>query len=156
MKRIRSDSITAAVRATAAAQLGPLDPPAYVALRRGDRPFWDGIVRARPRDTWNESDLVAAANLARCRADIERLQAEIDDEGDVLTNDRGTSIMNPKHALLEVLSRRSLALSKALHVHAEATVGNSRDSVKAAQAQQAATEMIARHDDDLIPRLRAN
>lgn len=139
----------------AAAQLGPLDPPPYVTLRDGDRPFWDGIVRARARDTWNESDLVAAANLARARSDIERLQRDIDAEGDVLVNERGTPIMNPRHALLETLSRRSLALSKALHVHAEATVGNSRDSVQAAQAEKSATAKIAEHDDDLIPRLRA-
>ena len=43
----------------------PIDPPAHVRLRDGDRPFWDGIVRARARDEWCESDLVVAAQLAR-------------------------------------------------------------------------------------------
>ncbi len=155
MKRQRSDSIAAAVRAMTAVQLGPLDPPPYVNLRAGDRPHWDGIIRARPRDTWTETDLVSAANLARARADVERLQQEIDAEGDVLVNERGTPVMNPKHSLLEVLSRRSLALSRALHVHAEATVGNSRDSAKSAAAERAAAETISAHDDELIPRLKA-
>jgi hypothetical protein len=152
MKRTRSDSAAAAVDAARSARL-PVEPPAHVTLRDGDRPFWDSVVCARARDTWTAADLENAANLARCKADIERLQSEITGEGDIIVNDRGTQIINPKHTLLETLSRRAVALSRMLHVHAEATVGESRDAGKALKTEKEAKQ--AASDDDLIPRLHA-
>jgi hypothetical protein len=115
-------------------------------------PFWNSIVSARAREHWNSSDYEMAANLARCKADIERLQAEIYAEGDVLENAKGTQIMNPKHSLLEVLSRRAVALSRMLHVHAEATVGPATKSVPKAQLQKQAQALATETDDGLIAR----
>lgn len=145
-RRRRSDSSTAAVAAAQAAALGPIDPPAHVALREGDRPFWNAVVKARARDTWNDTDLTTAANLARTQADIENLQAKLDAEGYVVDDK-----INPKAKLVETLSRRAVALSRVLHVHAEATQGRSRDAGNAL-----ANERQAEADhDDLIPTLRA-
>ena len=129
-----------------------IDPPAHVSLRYGDRPFWDAIVSARATSTWNTSDLEQAANLARCKADIERLQKELTEQGDIIENDKGTQVINPRHTLLEVLSRRSVALSRMLHVHAEATVGRSEQQAKRAAPEQDA-KAAAR--SALIPRLSA-
>lgn len=125
--------------------------PSHVRLRDRDVPFWQAIVRARARDSWTDIDLNHAANLARCQADIERIQEEIDDEGDTLVNDRGTVVMNPKHSLLETLSRRSIALCRTLQVHAIATVGESKQSrgknTSQREAQQAKAQI---EDDDLL------
>ena len=145
-KRNRSDSAAAAVRAAQAAALGPIDPPAHVAIREGDRPFWDAIVLARARDTWTAIDLTTAANLARSQSDIERLQSELDTGGYVLPDGKP----NPVAALVETLTRRTVALSRALHVHAQATVGRSADASKVLALEKAA----ATEDDDLIPTLR--
>ena len=131
-------------------------PPAHVAIRQQDWPFWSGIISTRATDSWNEPDLVKAANLARCQADIERLILEVSDEGDVIKNDRGTPIVNPKHDLIERLSRREIALSRAIHVHAEATVGRSRDSGNRAKAQKSkvvAIENAGKNAAGLIPGL---
>ncbi len=150
MRRARSDSVTAAISA-AQAQL-TVEPPAHITLRDGDKPFWDAIVSARATSTWNTSDLEQAANLARCKADIERLQKELTEQGDIIENDRGTQVINPRHTLLEVLSRRSVALSRMLHVHAEATVGRSEQQAKRAAPEQ---EAKAAARSALIPRLSA-
>lgn len=148
-KRKRSDSAAAAVAAAQAVALGPLKPPAHVTLRPCDGPFWVAIMEARARDTWTATDLTTAANLARTQADIERLQAEADAEGFTISGANGVPQVNPKHKLLETLSRRAVALSRVLHVHAEATVGKSEDAAKAL-----ATERQARGEhDDLIPTL---
>lgn len=152
MKRTRSDSAAAAIDAARTVLL-PVEPPSHVTLRQGDRPFWDSVVSARARDTWTDADLENAANLCRCKADIERLQAEITIEGDTLTNDRGTVVINAKHTLLETLSRRAVSLSRMLHVHAEATVGESRDAGKALKTEKEAKQ--AASDNELIPRLHA-
>lgn len=145
-KRNRSDSAAAAVRAAQAAALGPINPPGHVSLREGDRPFWNAIVTSRARDTWSETDLCTAGNLARTQADVETLQARLDLEGYILEGKA-----NPVAALVETLTRRAVALSRVLHVHAEATVGRSADASKALANEKTATVP----GSDLIPRLRA-
>ncbi len=146
MKRKRSDSAAAAVEAMRAA-VDVIAPPAHLNLRERDLPFWAGVVRARAREDWTDIDLAHAGNLARCMADIERIQAEIDVEGDTLTNDRGTVVMNPKHSLLETLSRRSIALCRSLQVHAHAVQGDSRDQQKKSSTQRKAAAAVQEADD---------
>ena len=155
MRRTRSDSETAVIRAAQNAAAGVIEPPAHVKLRPCDRPFWDSIVSARARDSWNTSDLEVAANMARAKADIERIQSEIDSEGDIVVNDRGTQIINPKHTLLETLTRRVMAGSRMLHVHAEATQGESRAQKGKNTAAKEAENASQTAEPDLIPGLRA-
>ena len=146
----RSDSVTADIENLKnAAEDTPV--PSYINLRDGDLPFWRSIVRARAN--WTENDLAQAANLARCFADIERIQKEIDEEGDTLKNDRGTMVLNPKHSLLETLSRRSVALSRIVQVHAQATQGDSDKQKKKNGAKTASLHVIGKlqdDDDDLL------
>jgi len=155
MARVRSDSVTTAVNAAQAASVGPVKPLAHTPLRDCDYPFWDAIVLARAAGTWTNSDLVLAANLARCSADIVRLQVDLEVEGDVSFSVKGTPVVNPKHSLIETLSRRAVALSRALHVHAEATQGRSRDAGQKLAAEQDARAAVTDDEDELIPRLRA-
>lgn len=147
-RRQRSDSAAAAIAATQAAALGPLEPPAHVTLRPGDRPFWNAIMLARARDTWTEVDLTTAATLARTQADIEDLHATLAAAG-YLLGDKP----HPLAAVVETLARRAVALTRVLHVHAEATVGKSEDAAKALELERKARQ--DKTDDDLIPRLRA-
>jgi hypothetical protein len=131
----------------------PPEPPAWITLPPEAVLVWDSIVRARDYTSWTSIDLEHAANLACCLADLERLRREVRDEGDTLRNERGTMVVNPKHSLIEVLSRRSVALSRMLHVHAEATTGESRHQKQRSQKQRHITESIeATGGDDLIAR----
>ena len=144
-RRKRSDSAAAAVAAAQAAAMGPIDPPAHVTLRKGDRAFWNAIVTARARDTWTDTDLATAASLARAQADIETLQVQLDATGYLIDGKA-----NPLAALVETLTRRAVALSRVLHVHAQATVGRSEDAAKALGLERDA----AADHDPLIPTLR--
>jgi hypothetical protein len=131
---------------------GEIDPPAYVRLREGDREFWGAIMRTRARTEWTDADLVNAGNMARCMADIERISRELEVEGDVVENARGTQVANPKHALLESMSRRIMALMRLMQMNARST-GQAEDKVKAraqeATARRAKADLDA--EDDLIP-----
>lgn len=147
-RKQRIDTITGESALMRAAAKGVIQPPAHVHLRECDQPFWVSIVRARANSAWTDPDLEIAANLARCKADIERLQVEITAEGDVIENARGTPIVNPKHQLLETLSRRAVALSRMLHVHAEATQGEAREQPKRKAAEEAAAAALAGVADD--------
>ncbi|AFK62786.1 putative TerS protein [Advenella kashmirensis WT001] len=125
----------------------PLDPPDCITLRPADRPFWDRIVLSKARDNWTDVDLVSAAQLARAQSDIEELQRQIDVDGYVIEGK-----INPAAQMLETLSKRAIALTRVLQVHALATVGRSADTVDAAKLERDARQD---DDDDLIPRLRA-
>lgn len=144
-KRKRSDSTMAQVEAMQAAAAPVLPAPLGVKLRKVDLPFWDAITKARPRGTWTDIDLTHAATLARTLADIETLQAQINKNGYTF----GDSV-NPAFGVLEKLTRRAMAMSRMLHVHALATVGRSGDAAKAAELERKAREAAAK-DDDLIP-----
>lgn len=158
-RRRRSDSAEGRAATLAAALAGDIPPPAHVKLLKRDLPFWRAITRARAREVWTEVDLVHAANLARCQADIERLQREIRRMGDVLKNDRGTPVANPRHVLLETLSRRAIALSRMLTITPRSASPNAwRDDAAKKRAEDEARQALEvggpgqADDDDLIPR----
>ena len=150
MKKQRTDSAAGAL-ATMAGALGEIEPPEHVNVPEGARPFWKSITSARAADRWNDADLESAGELARTKWNIERLNIEIAKEGDTILNQKGTMIVNPKHNLLETLTRRMVALSRMLQVHAEATQGKSGKQVKANKAQADARGLMD-DTDDLISR----
>ena len=104
----------------------------------------------RSTELWTPSDLEFAASLARARARIEENERLLKFEGDIIENQRGTPIANPRHALTETLMRRCIALARALHIHAEATSGESRKERPANNAS-ARTRKAKDDTDDLLP-----
>lgn len=67
-------------------------------------------------------------------------------------NARGTLVANPKHGILESMSRRIMALMRLMQMNARST-GQAEDKVKAraqeANARRAKADLDA--EDDLIP-----
>ena len=127
-RRPRSDSAKGSLQAHQNAASAPIEPPEYVTLPEACKPFWDAIVTSRPRDTWTDSDLVLAGNLARVNFAIQSAEVGSDD-----------------HAKL---TRLAMALARSVAVHPTATVGRAVDMVNAATAER---EARAEQDDDLIP-----
>ena len=150
MKRTRSDSADSAVQAMLDAAKGAILPPAHIALRERDWPFWAGVVRARARDEWSDADLVVASQLAKCQADIEVEQVKLDAESTVIPNDRGTMCVNPRVAVLEQYARREMALMRTLRmggrVAGDAQKETARRSVQRG-AEKAREEL---EDEDLL------
>ncbi|TBV75652.1 TerS protein [Pseudoxanthomonas winnipegensis] len=106
MRQVRSDSATAAVQAAQNAAAGPLEPPAHVPLPDEARPFWDALMRNRPRHRWNDADMATAALLAVSQMQAAALMADVE-----------------QLAVVDKLGRRIAMLSRLLHVHPEATQG---------------------------------
>ena len=147
MKRTRCDSAASAVKAMVNAALPPLPLPEHVQLREGDQPFWDGVLRARARDEWTEADLVVAAQLARCQADIEHEQRLLNAEGSVIENAKGTQIMNPRVTVLEQLSRREMALMRTLRMGGR-IAGDTRDQLGKRALERKAHQIRTELEDD--------
>lgn len=138
----------------AAATAELLKPPPHVLMREKDWPFWKTIVQARARDRWDELDLTLAANLARLLADLDDWQNDLD----ALGRDRfienpisGSIKPHPLFGLIETGTRRAVAMSRALHVHAEAKQGKAKLQGKALGEQRKAEGRV-QGVDDLIRR----
>lgn len=131
------------------ASLGALQPPAHVKLRDGDQLFWDGVVRARARDEWTETDLVVGAQLARCLHDIEKEQVLLDSEGSILTNDRGTQVLNPRVAVLEQYARREMALMRTLRMGGR-VAGAARDEQATRKIERQSRTIKEELEDELL------
>lgn len=149
MKRTRSTSAASAVKAMLDASMGTIQPPAHVKLREGDQVFWDGVVRARARDEWTETDLVVAGQLARCLHDIEKEQVMLDDEGTVVHNDKGTQIVNPRVSVLEQFARREMALMRTLRMGGR-IAGDARDESGARKVERQSRKIKDEMQDELL------
>lgn len=133
-RKTRSDSADAVVRAF---QVGNFAIPKGVTLRECDLPFWRSAVACR--SDWSEAEFSMVAFLARCKADIQRLQGELDVEG-LLVNGRA----NPKFSIVETLMRRAVALTRQLQIHARATRGEARQAARQPVASGVVSPLIPR------------
>ncbi|MDP1649575.1 MAG: TerS protein [Rubrivivax sp.] len=146
-RKLKSDSASAAVAAMLRAAMKDIEPPAHVHLRDGDLPYWTSVMRARTRDEWADTDLVLAAQLARCLADIENQQALIDAEGTLIVNDRGMSVVNPRVSVAEQYARRAQAIMRTLRMGGRAA-GRSADAQHSRQLERTARRLQAEAPDD--------
>ncbi len=150
VKRTRSDSAASAVKAMLNAAKEDLRPPGHVNLRNGDEPFWIGVVRGRARDEWTETDLVVAAQLARCLHDIELEQLLLDSEGAVVVNDKGTQIVNPRVSVLEQYARREMALMRTLRMGGKVPGEDPRSMVGARKVERQSRKVKDELEDELL------
>ena len=150
-RKTRSDSAAAAIEAMVNAASPLPNIPNHVRLNESHLPFWEGILRARAKSEWIETDLVVAAQLARTQYDIEKESFELEAEGSVIENARGTPVMNPRHAVLEQLARREMALMRSLRIAGAATGVDTRDLVKKrALERESRSTMAELQEDDLL------
>ena len=146
-KRKPANTAESAVKAMVDAALGLPEKPAHAYLRDADWPFWEGICRARARDEWSDADLVVAAQLARCQADIEHTSKTLDEQMQVVKNDRGTQVANPLLAVIEQLARREMALMRCLRIGG-AAAGDVRNEIPRRAAERAASQVRDELEED--------
>lgn len=148
-KRLPSNTVDSQIRAMVNAAAPEILPPAHVRLRDKDKPFWSSIMSSRAREEWSKNDLIVAAQLARCQADIETESEIVDIEGSVVENARGTQIMNPRHSVLEQMARRELALMRALAM-TSSTAGKNKEDLEKARKIERTSALIREESEDLL------
>lgn len=148
-RRQRIDSSAAAV-ATMAAAARDLSPPAFLRLRRGDRPFWDAVIGERARAEWTDADLAIAANLARAMADAERVAGMAVGAGGYV--DEGQVLLSI--GAMDKLARRIVILRRALGIDNRSKNGEQRDVEKRREHQRGVEENnpMAADEDGLLAR----
>jgi hypothetical protein len=151
MRKPRSDSAEAAIKAALNAATPAPQIPDSVKLSEKHFPFWKAIISSRARNEWTDATLIVAAQLARTQYEIEFESEALEKEGSVVENQRGTPIMNPRQTVMEQLCRREMALMRTLGISGSVANGDKRDLQKARQMQQQAEKLAKElEEDDLL------
>jgi hypothetical protein len=151
-RRQRIDSATGAVRVMAAATK-PIDPPSNVPLDDGDLPFFASVLAEFARSEWSAHQLELAAMLARTMADLAREQAALRTEGSVVATERGTPVVNPRKAVVQMHAGTILSFRRSLSLHARAQGGEARDVGKRRkQSREIEGDNPLAEDDGLLAR----
>lgn len=149
-KRQRIDSVEAAVEVAQSAGRH-IAPPSNVPLTGADLPFFASVIDEFARSEWTAHQLELAAMLARTMADLERDQRLMREEGPILSTEKGTPVVNPRKAVIQMNASIILSYRRSLQLHARAQGGEARDVGKRrAHAQQIEDSVLS--DDDLLAR----
>ena len=124
--------------------------PEGVILRSDDEMvIWDQFTRTRTRDGWRDFDLLVVAKAVRLESDIRRYQQELDGIGAVITNDRGTPVVNPVLTVIDSLQRQQLALIRSISMNQQA---QDPRTLNAGGKEQGRLRKAINEFDSLIPR----
>ena len=148
-KRADKNSVTAALGGFKGAMSGvPL--PQGVDLRSdAEMVIWDQFTRARAREDWRDMDLLLLAKVVRMEADIRNYQAQIELQGAIVENQRGTQIPNPLLTIIDTVERRQLAVIRSMSLNQQASDPRTLNgSAKNVSGARAAVDNAS--DDDLI------
>lgn len=140
-RKKNANSAEAAIEAALAAASDLPAWPQHLRQQKGTQPFWEVIIRSRARAEWSENDLVIAAQLARTQLEIEVAAEQLETEGTVIENARGTPVMNPRQSVIEQLARRQFALMRSLQMSGAAGSGSRKEDLqKSRQLERQARE----------------
>jgi phage terminase small subunit len=145
-KRQSTLNVAGAVEKMAEAQREVL-PPSDTVLDDEEMRYWRQFTSVRPPSNWSQSDLIVLARIARFEKRIRFYERQLDAEGAIVTNQRGTDIANPLIGALSDWTRLQLSLMRALSM----TVAAEEPRTLAGQAKQvskakASLHAIGNHD----------
>ena len=116
-----------------------IEPP--IKLTAGEREIFNGIIEGLPRDTWQTYRIRLAANLARHLNRAETLSFQLEREGEIIINAKGTPITNPlANSMLNAFSQVQ-TLTRTLGLSASQR-GISETSTKAGKAAEAEAKRV--------------
>ena len=137
-KRSDKNSVTAALGGFKGA-MESVPVPQGVELRNDDeRVIWDQFTRARAREDWRDMDLLLLAKVVKMEADIRQYQEQVEKQGAIVENQRGTQIPNPFLSIIDTVERRQLAVIRSMSLNQQAsdprTLNGSAKNAKSAKA----------------------
>jgi phage terminase small subunit len=113
--------------------------------------YWADVINSKRRSAWTPADLLVACQLCRDLAAVDVLSQELETYGAVLEDAKGKRYSNPAARLLDAATRRTLAASKHLQIHAHATQGRSQEQRGKNETARALQDKVT-SADDLIAR----
>lgn len=152
-RRAKVTSTEAAVQ-IAAKSAKKITVPAHVPLTAEDMPFWNSVIAEFARSEWTDHQLELAAMLSRTMADLNREQQALRVEGAIAYSDKGTPVVNPRKAIIQMHAGTILSFRRSLALHARAQTDTQKIGVRRAHEKSIEADMDSA-DGDLIPRIHA-
>lgn len=147
-ERTKKSTISNSVKTMESARL-VVEPP--FPLKENEANYFRSIVTAREHETWADNDKLIAANLAKTYAAIDQLWADINVEGYVVENQRGTPVANPKVSALNSMTSAMQSLNRTLGLAASQRGLSGAKQATRNNAEQQARKIIEMvSEDDLI------
>lgn len=114
------------------------------------RALWTETVNVNPRDYWTAHDVPLLRLYCRTYFDIERLNAEIEQEGDVIENARGNPVINPKTVVRQMAEQRFLMLCSRIKAQPSSRVNGTQQGKQVARKNgvKAKVDAVAGEDGD--------
>ena len=114
------------------------------------KPYWTELVNSRPHDYFNRGDIPLLKLYARVAHDIDILDREIEENGDVINNARGNPVVNPKVLVRSIAETRLMALATKLRSQPASrydSVNDKAQSEKVKKAKRAADAIMDEQGD---------
>jgi P27 family predicted phage terminase small subunit len=122
-----------------AAALNP-DKPIYPFppdLPEHHKKIWTDIVNTKTSDYWTRGDEVLLRMYCRNAADVDRLNDEIELEGEVLYNGKGNPVVNPKLVIRGFAEARLMTLASKLRMQPSSRVDRKVEANATTRKKQA-------------------
>ena len=131
-----------AAQEAAATNISPKKPLDAIGLG-----YFEDMTSVRAPNDWSRADVVALTRIADWLSRADSLQKQLDAEGEVVINERGTPIVNPKFSLVDQLERRIIGAIAKLSIHTMSTAGGKIQNL--AKRAENATQ-VEEAEDDLV------
>jgi hypothetical protein len=128
-RKARIDSTSEAVRVMSKAA-SSIVPPSSVPLEKCDLPFFASVIAEFARSEWTAHQLKLAAMLARTMAGLNREQRALRKEGSVVHTEKGTPVVNPRKAVVQMHASSILSFRRSLSLHARARKAVRREMLR--------------------------
>jgi hypothetical protein len=148
-RRIRSDSVAAQVEVARRSRQS-ISPPSNVPLDAASLTFFSSVLSEFARSEWTAHQLELAAMLAREMSGMERNQRLLAEEGEVMATERGTPVVNPRKAVVQMHASSILAMRRSLSLNARAQGAKPSEVASRRQAARGVEAAIAEDGDGLL------
>lgn len=133
---------------------GAPEAPEGVEISSEVMPFWVTVTMSKAKRAWTESDLVTAAELARCMYRLEVISRQIESQLSLIADPELADNVFKMERVADTIAKRVKLLATHLQVHPEATQGKSHKQV-AQNLEHKNTKQVINGDaqslDSLIP-----
>lgn len=132
-KRHRTDSTAGVVEITRGALSGAPQPPSGVKISKEVQPFWEMVTTAKAKRAWTDSDLILAADVARCMYRLELVSKELE-------NTHPAAEVKDLERRADLLAKRVRMMNTHLQIHPGATQGAAHKQIEQNKAHREALE----------------
>lgn len=121
-------------------------------LPKEHQKYWVEIVNSKPFDYFNNGDLPLLKLYCRAAHDIERHDAMLQTEGEVIYNTKGNLVVNPRVLVRSIAETRLLSLATKLRAQPTARMSSDNDKAQSEKKKNAnsAARSLQGDEEDLL------